>query len=128
MADETTARMRRCDHDRSTAGGSISVARSGAGGKHLRRARGRGPGPDTDHRRAAVAVSAPDSYPVAMVATSDELPLDYSAHIRVNRKVWEEWGTLLDRGPIGKRWGRSNALHRFMVEQVEQLRAEENNA
>lgn len=48
----------------------------------------------------------------------EDLPLDFSAHIRVNRRVWEEWGKMFDHGPIGKRWGRSAALHRFMVDQI----------
>lgn len=59
-----------------------------------------------------------DGYAVAMVATAEELPLDYSVHIRVNRSVWDKWGKQLGRGPIGQRWGRSQALHEFMLRQV----------
>ncbi len=63
------------------------------------------------------------------VAMAEELPLDYSVHIRVNRRVWEQFGTVVEGVPdeararaAGQRWGRSRAIHEFMLQQIEESR------
>lgn len=78
--------------------------------------------------RKTPAPGAPEtgSYAVAM---AEDLPLDYSVHIRVNRHVWEQFEAVVQGVPdeararaAGQRWGRSRAIHEFMLQQIEDSR------
>lgn len=80
--------------------------------------------------RKTPAPGAPEAGGYA-VAMAEDLPLDYSVHIRVNRRVWEQFEAVVQGVPdeararaAGQRWGRSHALHQYMVAEIERARQE----